>query len=381
MNQADFRAAVLRSFGANPEAVAELLAYNANPFRHDTPALCEADEPFMTAWRGYASDAAEEGTFAALQPRLIQLQFPVRAGISQTEAYRQATLRGVWPPEPYDGGLRLEAPERLRLVLHPTPAGTLPLLIAEHRPDFVALVQALLRQNEPAPIPASMGASMVAGYNNWDRIRTHRERWAHQAVDASEAAWGAEFQQLMPRKEAYQDRFILLSDGPYSAVPAPTLGLDDATWRQCSLIIRREHECAHYYTRRILGAMRNNMLDELIADYMGIAAARGHYRADWFLHFVGLEDFPHYREGGRLQNYRGTPPLSNGAFALLQQLVHQAAHHLEQFGPTVTEAPESRALALQTLTRLTLEEMASDEADARLRAAQQAAEATLLQPA
>lgn len=46
------------------------------------------------------------------------------------------------------------------------------------------------------------------------------------------------------------------------------------------------------------------MLDELIADYAGIVAAWGRYRADWFLRFVGLEDYPRYREGGRLQNYR-----------------------------------------------------------------------------
>ena len=29
--------------------------------------------------------------------------------------------------------------------------------------------------------------------------------------------------------------------------------------------------------------MRNNILDELVADYMGITAAAGRYRADWFL--------------------------------------------------------------------------------------------------
>lgn len=378
MDQTDFRAEVLRTFGASPEAQAELLAYNANPFQHDAPPLCDADEPFMDAWRGYAAEAATDGVFASLQRRLIQWQFPIQAGISQAEPYRQATRQGLWPTTPYEGGLRLEAPERLRLVLHDTPAGQLPLLIAEHRPDFVTLVQALLRQNEPAAIPASMGASMVSGYNNWDRIRTHRANWAQQATDTSETAWLAEFHQLTTRREAYQDRFILLSDGPYSAVPAATLGLDEATWRQYALVIRREHECAHYYTRRVLGAMRNNMLDEVIADYMGLSAALGHYRADWFLHFVGLEDFPRYREGGRLQNYRGTPPLSDGTFAILQHLVYHAAHHLEHFGPVCNQDRVQQAIALQTLTRLTLEELASDEAEARIAAAHHAASAALL---
>ena len=37
---------------------------------------------------------------------------------------------------------------------------------------------------------------------------------------------------IVPYRELYQDRFILLSDGPYSAVPAADLGLDDAEWRR-----------------------------------------------------------------------------------------------------------------------------------------------------
>ncbi len=83
--------------------------------------------------------------------------------------------------------------------------------------------------------------------------------------------------------------------------------------------------------------MQNNLLDELIADYQGIVAAVGHYRADWFLRFVGLESFPNYREDGRLQNYRGQPPLSNQAFKILQALVVAAAQNLEQFDRTFAQ--------------------------------------------
>ena len=89
---------------------------------------------------------------------------------------------------------------------------------------------------------------------------------------------------------------------------------------------------SHYFTRRVFGSMPNNMLDELIADYQGIVAANGgRYRADWFLRFIGLESFSDYREGRRLQNYRGQPPLSEGAFKILQILVKDAAENLEKF--------------------------------------------------
>ena len=49
------------------------------------------------------------------------------------------------------------------------------------------------------------------------------------------------------------------------------------------------------------------------------------------MQFIALESFPDYREGRRLQNYRGQPPLSDGAFKILQILVKDAAENLEKF--------------------------------------------------
>ena len=206
-----------------------------------------------------------------------------------------------------------------------------------------------------------MGACTIGGFTNWDRIRTLRQRWEATQPFGAAAGWAAEFQRLLPHKELYQDRFILLSDGPYSNVCAADIGLTDNAWQQASLTIRLEHECAHYFIRRALASMRSNMLDELIADYMGIVAAVGHFRADWFLHFIGLEAFPSYREGGRLQNYRGTPPLSDGAFVVLQALMKAAAEHVERFDHDHIHTGEA-ALMLVVLTHMTLEELASEAA-------------------
>jgi hypothetical protein len=166
----------------------------------------------------------------------------------------------------------------------------------------------------------------------------------------------------------YQDRFILLSDGGYSGVSAQSIGLDEAVWRDHSLTIRREHECAHYFTKRVFSSMRNLLLDEIIADFMGIRAAAKQYRPEWFLRFMGLENFPAYREGGRLQNYLGTPPLSSDAFRILCDLVHRAAEQLRIFDahhPRRTDASASdddRGPVLMALTSLTLVEMAMPDA-------------------
>ena len=173
----------------------------------------------------------------------------------------------------------------------------------------------------------------------------------------------------MPHKELYQDRFLILSDGPYSNVSAGEIGLTEQEWRRTSTTIRLEHECTHYFTLRVFGSMRNNLLDELIADYAGITAV-GPYRADWFLRFMGLEFFPAYREGGRLQNYRGEPPLSESAFRALQRLVRDAAENLGRLDldPAYQPGrePEDRAATLLAMTSFRLEELAVPEAPGQI---------------
>ena len=366
----------LEALGASPAEAEELLAYNENIF--DLGALNSEvrfplpDEPFVAFWEAVEREAGTRGAFAVLRERLPQLRFPIRAGISETEPYRAATRRGV-PVEtlPEATGLEIARPEAIEVVIHPSPAGRIPLLIARSRPEFIALIRALTKKNEPEPIPDAQGALMVSGYNNWSRVGELRRRW--EALDPAEretTTWGEELQRS-PR-ELYQDRFILLSDGPYSAVPAADLGLDEAEWREMSLVIRREHECAHYLTRRLFGSMRNNLLDELIADYAGLVAATGGFRAEWFLRFIGLEEFPRYRPGGRLDLYRGKPPLSDGAFRVLQSLVKSAAENLERF-----RGPQEMALTIAALASLRLEDLASEGAEELLNRAAIAAAAAV----
>jgi hypothetical protein len=335
----------------------ELARYLENPF--DLGALGPGtelplpDEPFVATWERWAEEARQRGAFAVLSDNLPQLRFPIRDRISATDDYRAATLRGV-PPEELPGatGLELERPGLIELAIHPSPAGRIPVLLVRGRAEFVALVRALGRRNEPSPVPDSQGALMVGGFNNWARIRELRSR-------------GQEVTGTTP-KELYQDRFILLSDGPYSAVPAVELGLADDEWKEISLAIRRDHECAHYFTRRLFGSMRNHAHDELIADWAGLVAATGRFRADWFLCFLGLEDPSRYRPGGRLDIYRGD--LSDAAFAALHEVIRSAALNLESFDAPL-ETLEDRARMLTALASLRLDELASHEGGALLQKA------------
>jgi hypothetical protein len=349
-----FRCQVLQECGAGLPQVEELLAYNTNLF--DRTALAKIkfplpDEPFVETWEKFAQEVTEAGTFLVLAKYLVQLRFPVQAGISRTGVYIDATTKGAGFGADNAPGVKLEAPDKCCIAVHATPAGRIPLIIAEARGDFETLVRALARRNEPVSIPPSMGACMVSGYNNWDRI--------YELVRVNGAA---DFS--VP--STYQDRFIILSRGPYSGVAGADLGLAAAEWGRLSFLIRRAHECTHYFTRRVFSSMRNNLLDEIIADYCGIVSAAGRFRPDWMLRFFGLQDFPHYQTGARLENYKGKPEVSHESFVVLQQLVKRAVDNLARFDRPVPEAegpycgfPLQMLLALSGLT---LEELASDKA-------------------
>lgn len=370
----DERASVLKDAGASPDETEELLYYNANRF--DTAALKTTahlpldDEPFVKTWEGYARAAETSGAWTTLRQALPQLRFPVEGGISRRPAYRASVLR--LEPVPEDTRpLRLHRPEDLRITLHQTPAGRLPVLTIPHKPDFVLLTQAFTGWNEPIPVPAALGATMVSGYPNADRMRRLKASWLVSHPDATELDWRIAFQSFRSQKGKYLDRFMLASTAPYSGVPGARLGLDANTWKRLSLAIRIEHEAVHYFTCRVFGSMQNRLLDELIADYAGLVYGTGRYRADWALRFLGLEAFPTYRRGARLEYYRGDPPLGAGAFRVLQCLVKRAAHNLEAYNRErrTSLRPAGRLRTVVALTRLTVEDLAATNASRRLEAA------------
>lgn len=372
----DLRRQVLRELGAEARLVDELLDYNRNHFQHQTgggepAALPLPDEESVAEWREYAQAAASAstdraeappGVAAVLKAQLPQLNFPIRAGMSDDPEYRRATRSGA----PFEAmtsatGLELRKPEALEVCIYPTLAGHIPILIARERTDFESLLRAFLFRNEPAIVPPSMGAAMIAGFNNWGRVKKLRIAFEKAWPDKAAEDWPAELARIKPQRHLYQDRFILVSDDPYSGVSQEK--------RELGLIIRFEHEAMHYVTRRLLGSMKNNLLDELIADYAGIVAAADGFRADWFLRFMGLEGFPEYRPGGRFENYLADPPVSPDAVPFLRTLLVKAVGNLAAFDAAHRErlrSPQCRALMPLALTRLTLEELASDVSAALL---------------
>lgn len=353
---------LLRGFGAPEAGLPALTEYLANPYadalERASDRLPLDDEPHVAAWRDYAAEAEAEGMAAVLRRRIVQLRFPVREGMSSDPDYRAATRRGA-APDPLAEGAELVDPEGLQLELHESIAGTVPVLLARRRRDFVTLVRCLAGRNEPVPVPDAMGACLVKGLVNWDRIGRLRRLWEESSRGGS---WSDELRRLMPQKELYQDRFLLLSRGPYSGVAAAGAGLDEGRWLEDSVRIRRDHECFHYLTLRLFGSIRSHLLDELLADAAGLVGAYGRYDGALALRFLGLEDHPRVRPGGRLDVYTGTPEHSPTALAVVRRLAVEVVETLEGALDAERErlaAPGERALVLLALAARGLDGLAA----------------------
>lgn len=158
----------------------------------------------------------------------------------------------------------------LTTTLFQSYAGRIPILHMKEREDFERLLCDIYYKGEQRAIPASMGASAIKG---WKDVT------------------------------GQPHRVILLSDGYYSNIQPEQAGFQPEEWQQKSYLLRRAHECAHYYTLRAYGFMNNALRDELIADATALIDVFGEFRRDLFLLFMGLEAYPDYRKGGRLENY------------------------------------------------------------------------------
>lgn len=235
------------------------------------------------------------------------------------------------------------------------------MLITPDQEDFRMIVQALSHKNEPVIIPDSMGAAMISGLNNWDRISRYKRIWAHTHPSGD---WRYEFvQNVIPQKSIYQDKLIVLSKQCYSGISGDEFDIGSSRWLNYSLQIRLEHECAHFFTMRYFGCMSNNMHDELIADYMGITKVLGKFDASWFLRFIGLEDYPTYRLGGRFENYTNNTQISPEAFKVLSTIVFRAALNVERFDDAIwgSDGDLDRAVRLLTLCSVDLLTMSTDD--------------------
>lgn len=280
------------------------------------------DDGFVDTWTAYCTEAVEVGTMDVLIKCYPQLNFPIEQNIDKSEKYRNAVLKGHYVENNKE--LSLINSEGIKLNIYNSIAGKIPVIEIPNELDFITIVQCLLYKNNPTAVPLSMGALMVNGINNWDRINVLKKEW-------SASIQGDFLTKIQENPNLFKDKLILLSKKPYSNISAQSLKLDSNDWLSLSYAIRLEHECTHLYTLKKYGSASNNLHDELVADYIGISTALGSFNKNWMLAFLGLENFPNYRKGARLENYITALNLSSEGFDKLVNIIYRAIENISLF--------------------------------------------------
>jgi hypothetical protein len=343
----ELRHGVLMHFGADEAFVNRLLEYNERsprlPLNAQKLEFPLDDEPYVALWRRYAQEVELENSVECLSKYLVQFRFPLTSRMSAAKDYVAATRygagfeRGASRPR---CALPFVNPRAIRLWVHPTLAGSIPVWLASNREDFVTLLRALMYRNEPCEVGENIGAYIVSGFRNWHRY------YSEPALNDA---------------NGFTDRFVILSAGPYSGVPAGAVNMTVPEWNETSVRIRLEHECTHYFTRRLFGSMANNIGDEILADYRGIVSAYGAYRADWALRFLGIRSDGGAGPGGRLDRYVSVG-FPESARACLRRLAARSVANLATLDAEMpwTRDRDAAPFVIWSVATLSLEELASD---------------------
>ncbi len=326
------------------------------------PDLPLPEDPHVGRWREYLKMSRDRGIFATLQEKLPQLCIPQHPGVSKSAAYAAVMRRGVpFSTTNFDGRLVLKRPDLLTLEIHSHFAGALPVLGTTHREDFVRLVNAIGNRCEPVAIPEGVHAKCIGGITNWDRVNLLYDLWKKGLVfRASGEHWGTALQRVAREEpETIRDRVVLLHQAPYGSVCYRDVpGMSDvATWLAASTKLRIEHEFTHYATKRILGLMRSNMLDELIADCMGFTASLGAFSSTLFRCCMGIDNKACIPQGARAWEY--LQGLSPAEAVTVVEITLKATENLQR-ALTMRPYPTGPGLLLG-LAALTLPQMAASD--------------------
>lgn len=262
--------------------------------------------------------AMEEHILIRLSSRYPQLLFPVANDTKDCQEYKDAVFRGKRP----DRLPQFSFSPMDRFQTEETPAGPADILCLKEREDFIHCLRALAYQCEPRDIPQSVGANTIRGLINWEKIDRHKMTY----LLAGGQDWAAELKRFTADKVNYCDTLIILSTGPYSAVPAELLGYDMAAWNDISLQIRKYHELTHFVCRSLFPERIDTLRDEVMADMIGLLAALDRYDTDLARLFLGIEGNS-FRPGGRLSFYTA-PDETDAAAARASSLIDGLAERL-----------------------------------------------------
>lgn len=285
--------------------------FNSSPLESLSPSPARDRKESVERWWESLLSKQLEGVHIldSLSHGLPQLLLPQRAGVSHSSHYKRLVLQGH-----HFVSLSLAStpsawvqPDKLQCQVVDHLCGFVPVLSTPCREDFALMVRAFAHRAEPAPVAAAVHGIAIEGLIHW-----------HLSEDGIPT----------PAKI----RLIILHDAPYGSLPAYEVPGNPShqDWVAASGVWRLEHELTHLATRCFWGKMRLNLLDELIADGMGMVKALGMFDATLFLRCLGIEDCC---EGLKGLNARWTTyvkSLNDKDQAQVLQWICQRALELEQ---------------------------------------------------
>lgn len=334
--------------------------FNKFPLNDDCTASSFTEGTEIQFWEDFLMNFSNgKDIFNALKECYPSLNFLIDKEIDKAELYNNMLLKGTTNDIKLTSYIKLEDTKNISLELHESIAGKIPVLTIPNNEDFVKILQSIIHKNNPLPIPASMGAVLLNGLNNSKRFNIIKKNWLQNNPFGD---WNTEFSNnIILKKSLYKDKLIILSTKPYSNVTASQLGLEEDLWISYSISIRKEHEFTHLYTLKKYGQATNNLHDELIADYIGIVKTIWNYNKVWMLTFMGLENYPHYREGARLENYVKESKLSPDDFKQLITIIKNAIENIAIFDKAVgkVKSIKDQICRIDALCEISLIDLAS----------------------
>ena len=209
--------------------------------------------------------------------------------------HKNARTRGIAPKDATLTHFISSPEDELREV--DTPAGPVEVVFLENRADFETFLQVIGHKSQPVPISRTVGAITYRGLADWGKVRA-----AHQAYLASGGDdWASEFARLAKQPESFRAELVVISEGPYSNVPATETPYDEEKWVRVSREIRLHHECAHVVCRRTMPDSILPVWDEVTADVVGLLCGTKGYDAALAARFFGVAATGY--TGGRLSEY------------------------------------------------------------------------------
>lgn len=211
------------------------------------------------------------------------------------KAHRLASGMGIVPEGADLGHFITSDEDELRSV--ETPAGPVEVLFLKNRPDFETFLQIIGHKSRPEPIACTVGAITYRGIADWGEVAAARDAYEAEGGDD----WPAEFSRLAKQPGAFRTELVVISEGPYSNIPASATPFDEDAWLLVSREVRLHHECAHVVCRRTMPDDRTPVWDEVTADVVGLLCATGRYDATLAARFLGVSETGYH--GGRLEEY------------------------------------------------------------------------------